>query len=54
MKLAAAYGIASIIPEDELRTDNILPDAFNKEVAINVAKAVYDIGMREKQEEGLK
>ena len=54
MKLAAAYGIAAIIPEDELRTDNILPDAFNKEVAINVAKAVYDIGMREKQEEGLK
>ncbi len=48
MKLAAAYGIASIIPEEELRTDYILPDAFNKKVAENVAKAVYDIGMKTK------
>ena len=48
MKLAAAYGIASIIPEEELRTDYILPDAFNKKVAENVAKAVYDIGMKSK------
>ena len=48
MKLAAAYGIASIIPENELRTDYILPDAFNKKVAESVAKAVYDIGMKSK------
>lgn len=48
MKLAAAYGIASIISENELRTDYILPDAFNKKVAESVAKAVYDIGMKSK------
>lgn len=48
MKLAAAYGIASIIPEEELRPDYILPDAFNKQVALSVAKAVYDIGMKTK------
>ena len=50
MKLAAAYGIASIIPETELRPDYILPDAFNKQVAPSVAKAVYDIGMKTKGE----
>ncbi|MGI5896826.1 MAG: NAD(P)-dependent malic enzyme [Oscillospiraceae bacterium] len=50
MKLAAAYGIASIIPEEELRPDYILPDAFNKQVAPSVAKAVYDIGMKTKGE----
>ncbi len=48
MKLAAAYGIASIIPEEELRPDYILPDAFNKKVAESVAKAVYEIGMKNK------
>lgn len=48
MKLAAAYGIASIIPEEELRPDYILPDAFNKKVAESVAKAVYEIGIKNK------
>ena len=48
MKLAAAYGIASIIPEEELRPEYILPDAFNKKVAESVAKAVYEIGMKNK------
>lgn len=48
MKLAAAYGIASIIPEEKLRPDYILPDAFNKKVAESVAKAVYEIGMKNK------
>jgi malate dehydrogenase (oxaloacetate-decarboxylating) len=42
MKLSAAYGIASIISDEELSPDYILPDAFNKQVAINVAKAVAD------------
>ncbi len=50
MKLAAAYGIASIIPEEELRTDYILPDVFNKKVVERVAKAVYDIGVQSKQQ----
>ena len=40
MKVGAAYGIAGIIPENELRPDYILPDPFNPAVAENVAKAV--------------
>ncbi len=40
MKLAAAHGIASIIADDELNTDYILPDPFDKRVAISVANAV--------------
>ncbi len=42
MKVGAAYGIAGIIPENELRPDYILPDPFNPAVAENVAKAVED------------
>ncbi len=42
MKLAAAYGIADIISENELSPDYILPDAFDKRVADSVAKAVSD------------
>lgn len=42
MKVGAAYGIAGIIPDEELNPDYILPDAFNKKVAVNVAKAVAD------------
>lgn len=42
MKVSAAYGIAGIISEEELNPEYILPDAFNKQVAINVAKAVSD------------
>lgn len=40
MKLAAAYGIASIIKDSELTTDYILPDPFDKRVAERVAEAV--------------
>lgn len=40
MKLAAAYGIANIIKDEELRPDYILPDAFDKRVAESVAAAV--------------
>lgn len=42
MKLAAAHAIASMIKEDELRADNIIPSALNKDVATAVAKAVGD------------
>lgn len=42
MKISAAYGIAGIIADDELRPDYILPDAFHKEVAENVARAVAE------------
>ena len=42
MKIAAAEAIASVIPENELKPDYIIPDAFNKEVCAAVAKAVAD------------
>ena len=40
MQIAAAKGIASLIPESELSTTNIIPDAFQEGVATVVAKAV--------------
>ncbi|ABR47509.1 Malate dehydrogenase (oxaloacetate-decarboxylating) [Alkaliphilus metalliredigens QYMF] len=40
MKLAAAQGIASIISEEELRADYVIPDPFDKRVAGRVAQAV--------------
>lgn len=43
MQIAAARGIASIIPEDELGVDNIIPDAFNPDVATVVAKSVTKV-----------
>lgn len=42
MKVSAAYGIANIITDDELNTEYILPDPFNKKVSESVAKAVAD------------
>ena len=40
MKLAAAHAIASIIPEDELSCDYIVPSAFDKRVVPAVSEAV--------------
>lgn len=40
MKLAAANAIASLVPDDELSEDNIMPEAFNPRVAEVVAQAV--------------
>lgn len=40
MKLAAANAIASLVPEDELNENNIMPEAFNPRVAEVVAQAV--------------
>ena len=40
MKLAAAEAIASLVPEEELNEDNIMPEAFNPKVAEVVANAV--------------
>ncbi|MDN6218497.1 MAG: NADP-dependent malic enzyme, partial [Enterococcus sp.] len=42
MQIAAAKGIASLIPEDELTTTNIIPDPFQEGVAKVVAKSVSD------------
>ncbi|MCR5147557.1 MAG: NAD-dependent malic enzyme [Eubacterium sp.] len=46
MKRAAAIAIASIVKDDELTADYIIPDAFNPEVAKVVAKAVADEAVR--------
>lgn len=42
MKLAAAYAIANLIPENELNEENILPKAFDKRAAQAVAEAVAE------------
>ena len=43
MKLAAAKAIAGLVPDDELNEDNIMPEAFNPEVADVVANAVKSL-----------
>ncbi len=40
MKLAAAYAIAGLVKEEDLNDENILPEAFNPQVAYVVAEAV--------------
>ena len=40
MKLAAALAIASLVPDEELSEDNVMPEAFNPKVADLVAEAV--------------
>lgn len=40
MKLAAAFAIASLVKEEELCEDYVMPEAFNPEVADKVAEAV--------------
>lgn len=42
MKLAAAYAIAGLVPEDELNDENIMPQAFDPRVAQVVSQAVKD------------
>jgi len=40
MKIAAAEGLASLISDEELNEDYIIPDVFDERVAITVAEAV--------------
>ena len=47
MKLAAAYGLASLIKEDELSEDYIIPDALDSRVVTAVAEAVIEQAMIE-------
>lgn len=46
MKLAAAYGIASMVKDNEISETNILPLAINRDVADVVAKAVAEEAVR--------
>ena len=47
MKLAAAYGIASLVSDEELSAEYIIPKAFDERVGKTVAKAVYDCAIKE-------
>lgn len=40
MKMAAALAIAALVPDDKLNEDNIMPEAFDPQVAIKVSEAV--------------
>ncbi|HAZ90385.1 MAG TPA: NAD-dependent malic enzyme, partial [Eubacterium sp.] len=42
MKLAAANAIASLVPDDELGENNILPQAFDPRVSEIVSQAIID------------
>ncbi|MBT2669008.1 NAD-dependent malic enzyme [Bacillus sp. ISL-4] len=46
MKIAAVYAIASLISEDELDEDYVIPSPFNKHVAPAVAAAVAEAAMQ--------
>ena len=47
MKKAAAYGIASLVADEELSAEYIIPKAFDPRVGKTVAKAVYDCAIAE-------
>ncbi|WP_411168378.1 NADP-dependent malic enzyme [Clostridium sp. MB05] len=42
MKIAAAYAIASIIKDEDLNENNVIPYALDKTVAANVAEAIKE------------
>ncbi len=46
MKIAASFAIASIIKEDELNPDYVIPDAFDNRIAPHVAKAVAEAAIK--------
>jgi malate dehydrogenase (oxaloacetate-decarboxylating) len=47
MKMAAAHGIASVVSDDELGEDYIIPSVFNADVCPAVARAVSEEAQRE-------
>ena len=49
MKLAAARGIASVVGDDELDEDYIIPSVFNRDVAREVAAAVSEVAERNRR-----
>ena len=42
MKVAASFALASLIPENELSAENIIPTALDKRIASVVAAAVIE------------
>ncbi len=47
MKIAAAYAIASLVDDDKLQPDYILPYAFDERIKDTVAKAVADAAVKD-------
>ena len=47
MKIAAAYAIASLVDDDKLSVDYILPYAFDERIKDTVAKAVADAAVKD-------
>jgi malate dehydrogenase (oxaloacetate-decarboxylating) len=47
MKMAAAHGIASVVSDDELNEDYIIPSVFNSDVCPTVSRAVAEEAQRE-------
>ncbi len=47
MKIAAAYAIASLVDEDKLTPDYILPYAFDERIKDTVARAVADAAVKD-------
>jgi malate dehydrogenase (oxaloacetate-decarboxylating) len=45
MKLAAVYAIAGLISEEDLHTDYVIPNPFDRRVAAHVASAVAKVAM---------
>ncbi len=48
MKLAAAYAIANLIPDQELNSENIIPAAFDERVTSVVSQAVCEAAIKTK------
>ena len=46
MKLATVYALSSLVGDDELNAEYILPKAFDKRIAPTVAKAVADAAIK--------
>jgi malate dehydrogenase (oxaloacetate-decarboxylating) len=49
MKLAAAKGIASVVEDEELDEDYIIPSVFNRDVSHAVASAVAEVAERSRE-----
>jgi malate dehydrogenase (oxaloacetate-decarboxylating) len=47
MKMAAAHGIASVVTDEELSADYIIPSVFNPDVCPAVSRAVAEEAQRE-------
>jgi malate dehydrogenase (oxaloacetate-decarboxylating) len=45
MKLAAAWAIANVIPDEELRPDYVVPSVFDRRVALSVAEEVAAVAV---------